>query len=317
MSNFNVDAHTILLVRGGSHAYGTSVPSSDLDLRGVCIEPIDHMIGFLHNFEKQERSANNDSHDEVIYSLRKFAKLAADCNPNVIEILFIENEDVLVCTPFGRELIDVRDAFLSKKARFTFSGYAFSQLKRIKTHRAWTQDPPKGPPTRGEFELSGTSKISKSELATLEALLGRGMEVELSQDAQILLAREKRYQAAKAKWEGYRKWVEERNPARAELERKCGYDSKHGMHLIRLMRMCREILNGDGVLVRRPDAQELLEIRNGGWPYEKLIEEADRLEGECEALYLTSVLPKAPDRVVINDMVVDLTKRFSRDFLLS
>ena len=205
MSNFNVDAHTILLVQGGSHAYGTNISTSDLDIRGICIEPIDHMIGFLHNFEQQERLvARGEPRDEVIYSLRKFAKLAADCNPNVIEVLFVEKEDILVPTPLGQELIEARNVFLSKKARFTFSGYAFSQLKRIKAHRAWMQDPPNAPPSRSKFGLSEASKISKSELATLEALLGRGMEVELSQDAQILLAREKRYQAVKAQWEGAR-----------------------------------------------------------------------------------------------------------------
>ena len=311
MSNFNVDASTILLVRGGSRAYGTSTPTSDLDIKGICIEPIDHMIGFLHNFEQRERSvAKGDPHDEVIYSLRKFAKLAADCNPNIIEVLFVEEEDILASTALGRELIEARDVFLSKKARFTFSGYAFSQLKRIKSHRAWTEDPPKGPPSRSEFGLSETSKISKGELATLEALLSGGIEAELSQDVQLLFAQEKRYQAAKARWEGYKKWIEERNPIRAELERRCGYDSKHGMHLIRLMRMCKEILNGDGVLVRRPDAQELLEVRNGGWSYERLIEEAERLESECEHLYLVSSLPKAPDRVRINEIVIYLTKRF-------
>ena len=69
---------------------------------------------------------------------------------------------------------------------------------------------------------------------------------------------------------------------------------KPGFPTIRLMRMCREILEGKGVLVKRPDAEELLAIRNGLWTYDQLLEWADRQETELEALYKTSKLPNSP-----------------------
>ncbi len=113
-------------------------------------------------------------------------------------------------------------------------------------------------------------------------------------------------------WEKYHIWKRTRNAARAELEAKYGYDTKHGGHLIRLMRMCKEILEGNGVLVKRPDAQEILEIRNGAWSYERLIEEANRLERECDELYKTSSLPHKPDIHKLNDLCVEIVHEYHR-----
>lgn len=86
MSGFDINEHTILLVLHGSHAYGTSIATSDKDYRGVAVPPRDRFFGFAHVFEQFERK----DPDTVIYDIRKFCRLAADCNPNVIEILFAD-----------------------------------------------------------------------------------------------------------------------------------------------------------------------------------------------------------------------------------
>src|SRR5690606_2889873 len=144
--NFDVESRTILKVKHGSHCYGLNTPTSDLDIKGICIEPLPYHLGFAKNFEQfiQEASKGHE-HDLVIYSFKKFAKLAADANPTVIEVLFTENEDILFCDSFGLEIREFRQNFLSSKAKHTFMGFAHSQLKRIKTHRAWLRNPPAAP----------------------------------------------------------------------------------------------------------------------------------------------------------------------------
>ena len=310
--NFDVLSRTILRVRHGSHAYGTNIATSDLDVKGVCIEPMTHQLGFLHTFEQYERAASKGHEtDEVIYSLKKFAKLAADCNPNIIEVLHVDDSDILQIDDFGAELREHRNEFLSKKAKFTFSGYAHAQLKRIKTHRAWLLNPPQALPTRKSFGLSETSKISSSELGAFEASVQQGMDIEMPKDVLTLFVLEKRYQAAKTQFEQYENWKKTRNAARSDLEAKYGYDTKHGMHLLRLMRMCVEILETGKVNVRRPDAAELLQVRAGEWSYDRLIEEAESLERKCDDLYLTTdVLPKEPDRKFLDELVVDMSLRY-------
>ncbi len=306
MSNFDVDLATILKVKHGSHAYGTNIATSDLDIKGVCIQPISHQLGFLHNFEQREQLVSKGHpHDETIFSLKKFASLAANCNPNVLEILFVDESDILECGIPGWELLQNRDLFVTKRARHTFSGYAHAQLKRIKTHRAWLLNPPKAPPDRNDFGLQGERVVGKDEMGAFNAMEKEGLEVPAS--VLTLLLRERQYQAAKTHWDQYQNWVKTRNPDRAALEAKYGYDTKHGMHLIRLMMMCLEILMGDGVIVKRPDAKFLLGIRDGGISYDTLIQMAKNLDNRCEAMYATSTLPNEPDRVAINDLVVRLT----------
>ena len=309
--NFDVDSRTILLVTHGSHAYGLNTPTSDIDIKGVCIEPTALHYGFLHRFEQQEQMvAKGHPHDRVVYSLKKFAHLAADCNPNIIEVLWVDDCDVRKSDAFGDELRSMRGDFLSKKARWTFAGYAHAQLKRIKTHRSWLLNPPSAPPTRGGFGLSETSKVSQSELGAFDAALQQGIGIELSKELFTVFTREKQYQSAKNHWEQYQTWKKQRNPARAELEARYGYDCKHGAHLVRLMRMCREIMTTGEVRVRRPDREELLAIRNGAWDYDRIVEFAERAEDECAELYETSTLRKEPDRVRLDAAIVSITERY-------
>ncbi len=313
--HFNLDARTILLVKHGSHAYGLNTPTSDLDVKGVCIKPADCYFGFLKRFEQAELMVSKGhEQDRVVYSLEKFASLAADCNPNIIEVLHVADEDVLKVDAFGERLRGMRDAFLSKKAKFAFSGYAHAQLKRIKTHRAWLLDPPKAPPSRKDSGLPEGTKVSASELGSFESLMSKGVEMEMPKDVMTLFVRERAYQSALAHWKQFESWKATRNPARAALEAAHGYDTKHGMHLIRLMRMCRELLTTGKVIVKRPDREELLAVRNGERSYDALLEEAERIEAECDVLYQTSTaLPREPDRTAIDAEIVEMT----REYLLS
>lgn len=119
--------NVIYLVRSGSHAYGTNTPESDLDTRGVCIPPAPYLVG-LSTFEQRVEESGNDS---TIFTLHKFFNLALDCNPNIIELLFVRDIDVLWTTSEGQALRANRDLFLSKHAFNTFGGYAYAQLRKI------------------------------------------------------------------------------------------------------------------------------------------------------------------------------------------
>jgi predicted nucleotidyltransferase len=310
--NFDLKSRTILYVRHGSHAYGLNIESSDEDFKGVCVKPKSCYFGIASNFEQHEHmGSKNDGVDSVTFALDKFVRLAADCNPNIIEILFVDDSDVLDINSWGEELREFKDNFISRKAKHTFSGYAHAQLHRIKNHRAWLLNPPAGAPARSDFGLSDVSRVSKSELGAYDSAIESGIALDVPKSVLTLFTREKQYAAAKTHYDQYVHWKKSRNPARAELEAKVGYDSKHGAHLIRLMRMCKEILETGKVNVkRRFDREELLEIRNGHRPYDSLIEEAEKLESDCEELYKTSTVRKEPDREKIDAWLVDFTERY-------
>ena len=124
--------------------------------------------------------------------------------------------------------------------------------------------------------------------------------------------RERRYRSAQRHWSQYRTWQNQRNPARAALEAAHGYDTKHGAHLIRLLRMGLEILETGEVHVWRGgrDAEELRAIRAGAWSYEALCEQATARAARLRILQKQQLgpLPAKPDEEAINALVVDLTR---------
>lgn len=345
--------NTLFLTKHGSHAYGTSLPTSDLDLRGICIPPRQYYFGF-GSFEQTCQTEP----DLTVFELRKFMRLAADCNPNAIEILFTDPSDHLVVSPQLEILLEHRDDFLSTKALHTFSGYAASQLHRINLHYKWLKDPPKAPPTRSEFGLTDPPEIPKNQMEAAMAQIKKKLshwnwhELDNLDDAQRICVQdeftrilaeitqwgwqekedqlwrsaanslgfetnflqvldcERRYNAKLNNWKNYQTWLKSRNPARAELEAKHKFDTKHASHLVRLMRMCREILTTGQVLVRRPDAEELLSIRNGAWTYEQLIAWSEKQDEELKEVAKTSKLPWSANRVKLEKIMVEMIWEF-------
>jgi hypothetical protein len=117
---------------------------------------------------------------------------------------------------------------------------------------------------------------------------------------------ERRYRAAMKHWESYQTWKSERNPARAELERRHGYDTKHAMHLIRLMRMGLEVLRTGDLVVRRPDADELNAIRDGALSFEDLLASAAALKEQMVHAAEESNLPDDVDHDRVDDLAFEL-----------
>jgi predicted nucleotidyltransferase len=342
---------TVLLVRHGSHAYGTNTIGSDEDFKGIIIPPKQYYFGTLHRLEQIELKAPDP--DVVIYEIRKFFNLAADCNPAIIEVLHTDPSDHFIVDPIGEIILEHKDAFLSKKIKHTFLGYSVSQLKRIKTHKKWIMNPPKTPPTRASLGLPEQTLIPQDQLmaasaeiqkeldrfqfdfiegleesakieirSMMEEMLGElkitseqhwmsaARKIGLSDNFIDIMQRERQYTGAKREWDQYQNWKKTRNPTRAALEEKYGYDTKHAYHLVRLIRMCREVLTTGKVIVKRPDREELLSIRNGAWSYEKLIEFADSEEKSLNELYMTcNVLPKTPDRELLDKLCIKLVEK--------
>jgi hypothetical protein len=351
---FDLEKRTILLVRAGSRAYGTSRPDSDVDVRGVAVSPQSYRDGFVRHFEQADKKSEVavfqkylspeeqeitavDGLDGVIFDIRKYMPLASECNPNVLESLFVDKADVLLVTPGGELLREHREAFLSQRALHRFRGYAFAQLKRIKLHRNWLLNPPTHQPTRAEYDLPERTVIPADQLAAAQAEVKKkvdsweidfsglgeaevlyiqeqmhnhlteihvGKEEKFDIAARLLgystnfiklLDQERRYQAAQTAWKQYQEWKENRNEKRSELEKKHGYDTKHASHLVRLLHMCREILTEGKFLVRRPNAKDLLAIRDGAWTYDQLLEWAEREDADLIDLARSTNLPRSPD----------------------
>jgi predicted nucleotidyltransferase len=116
---------------------------------------------------------------------------------------------------------------------------------------------------------------------------------------------EKRYRAALKHWDSYQTWKSQRNPARAELERMHGYDTKHAMHLIRLMRMGLEVLEAGELRVRRDDADHLSAIRDGALSFDDLLSTASALQQSMQQEANVSRLPADVDHDWMDTLLAD------------
>jgi hypothetical protein len=127
-----------------------------------------------------------------------------------------------------------------------------------------------------------------------------------------LYRQERAYRNALREWQQYEYWKRHRNPKRAELEAKAGYDAKHAMHLVRLMKSCYEILTTGQVIVKRPDREELLAIRAGAWSYEQLMEWSAHEEQALDAVAARSPLPAAPDLAKLDALCIAMVEEAMR-----
>lgn len=165
-------------------------------------------------------------------------------------------------------------------------------------------------PTKIDIRATVNSMLAELKITTEDHWLAAARKIGLSDNFIQIMQRERQYTGAKREWDQYQNWKKTRNPARAALEEKFGLDTKHAYHLVRLIRMCREVLTTGKVIVKRPDREELLEIRNGSWTYDQLIEFAEREELEIGELYkTTNILPKMPNRDKLDKLCISLVEK--------
>ncbi len=269
----------ILRVLAGSRAQGLDTPESDTDTRGICIPPRRFLLG-LSTFEQHVSSDG----DHVTWALAKFVRLALKGNPNIIEVLYTDVRHQLFVNDLGQALLDHRQLFLTRRVGASFVHYAEQQLGRMERHYRWLASPPPGKPHPEEF--GGRERQGGYRFPDTTA--------------------EKAYRAAMKHWTSYRKWRRDRNPARAALEERHGYDTKHAMHLCRLLRMGREILEEGEVRVLRPDAAWLRGVREGKLTYQELLDMARSQVRELPGLAAGSALPEQPDRDAAEALVIRL-----------
>lgn len=117
---------TIFKAIVGSQAYGTATPQSDVDYKGVYMQPVDDLITF--NYKPQIEKGK----DECYYEVQRFLQLLQSANPTVIELLFMPDECIIEKSPIFDLIIAHRQKFLTKRCLNSFGGYAVAQIKKAR-----------------------------------------------------------------------------------------------------------------------------------------------------------------------------------------
>lgn len=117
--------HTVYSCVMGSRAFGLATDGSDTDRRGVFLAP----TALFWRFEKPPTHVEGPAEEQFSWELERFCTLALRANPNILECLhspLVEHVD-----DTGRELLSLRQAFLSRQAHETFARYALGQHKKL------------------------------------------------------------------------------------------------------------------------------------------------------------------------------------------
>jgi len=132
----------ILSMYRGSIAHGMYLPNSDpnsiddKDIMAICVPPLEYYFGLKEFGSRSTKEIFQDEWDIVVYEVRKFISLLAKGNPNVLSMLWLDEEHYLHQDPPGQMIICNRELFVGKHVFYPFIGYAKDQLKRM-THQSY------------------------------------------------------------------------------------------------------------------------------------------------------------------------------------
>ena len=287
----------------GSVAHGMYVPKSDpdsiddKDVMGIYIAPLEHYFGFGREDVYEQWEGEWDC---VFYELKKFVGLLLNCNPNVLSLLWLKPNGIIYENAWGARLREQRDLFVTRKAYHSFSGYAHAQFKKMISFNQEAQELMQ----QLEEQLIGLGIDPEScdagdSLRNLEGGSFVGATPAMMEVVKRYRGERRRYYSG-----GYM------GKKRRELVRRVGYDAKNAAHLIRLLRMGIEFLTEGTIYVERADAPELLDIKRGAWPLDKVKSEAERLFQLSQEAYVRSTLPAEPDRARAERLCVELISEY-------
>jgi len=292
----------IYLVLSGSRAYGTATPDSDIDLRGVLVEPKPYLLGHK-SFEQFEDLPS----DTVIYGLKKFASLLSKANPNTIELLGVDDDCIVIMTEQGERLRNNAELFLSTRVVSSFGNYALAQLRRLQN--ALYRDSYTESEQRDHLKTTLNAQMEHFQRTYTNFAEG---SITLSVDENNLLfdIDLKKYPVVDfvgiyselaSIVKSYNK-LNHRNNKKSDKQL-----YKHAMHLIRLLMTGTDILLGKGISTRRKEEQALLmDIRNGKLPFDEIFELTKVFQDKFHDAAKTTKLRYEPDMDAIDKLMIEI-----------
>lgn len=294
----------IFRARVGSQLYGLSTPESDEDFMSVFIPSGKDILG-LHPVKEinsstksstEDRRNTKDDTDDIAKALPEFLKLLLANNPNIVELLFVPQEHVITSTIEYGVLIANFTEIISTRVLHTFTGYAFSQKKKLMVKKERYGSLSSGVDfmeTSFKSEiLDPKSKLSEAKAEYLNEKLkyykgSKGNCEPFHKGMPIKVI----YEQVKAEHDNYGWRV------KTESFAKLGYDVKFAYHLIRILSEGTQLLS-KGFLEFPIDGDaksDIMAIRNQEVSYEELLDMFDRYNEECIRAAETTKLRSKPN----------------------
>ncbi|MDB6080237.1 MAG: nucleotidyltransferase [Akkermansiaceae bacterium] len=329
----------------GSHAYGTAIEGSDEDRRGIFIAPASFLLGL-----ETIQMVSDERSDEVYYEVGRLLELLLKNNPNALDLLAMPEDCLryrhpvmdllkpeiflskLCAKTFGEySMGQIRKARgLNKKIVNPQPEQRLAMLDFCHVPEGQGSVPvldwltargidPKDCGLTAVQHASGMYGIYRGSSEYRGLVSPRDPDTlifsSVPKEAAPLAWMHYNQDAFRAHCKAHREyweWVANRNEERYSnnVSHGRGYDSKNLMHTHRLLDMAAEIAAGNGLLVRRPNREELLRIRAGDFTYEDLVSRAEEKLAAVEEAFLHGDLPDAPDPDQVNELLLRIRASF-------
>ncbi|MCL2045570.1 MAG: nucleotidyltransferase domain-containing protein [Oscillospiraceae bacterium] len=321
-TNEHLKGRLIFLTYGGSHAYGTNTPKSDIDIRGVAFNRKSDLVG-LSSFEQVVDEAT----DTTVYSFNKLISLLCSMNPNTIEMVACKEEHYAIYSPVAQQLIDNRRMFLSKRVVNSFGGYAQQQLRRLQNALARDSYP------QSEKEKHILESIKSAMMSfedRYETIPEGSISIYIDDSEQEDLDSEIFVDVNLSHYplRDYKNiWSDMNNIVKTygsltQRNKKKELESldKHAMHLVRLYLMCLDILEKEEIITyRENDIELLMSIRSGkyrkpdGTYMPEFFEMVDEYGKRMKYAADNTSLPSQPDYKRIEEFVISVNEKVVTD----
>ena len=317
-TNKHLKNKLMFLAFGGSYAYGTPTPESDIDLRGCALNSRSDLLG-MSNFEQ----VIDDPTDNVIYSFNKLIKLICECNPNTIEMLGCRPDHCLIFNPIAQELFDNKKMFLSKRVVNSFGGYANQQLRRLQNALARDSYPQweKEKHILGSVEsamMSFGDRYSKLPEGAITLAIGESnkddYDSEIFVNVNLACYPLRDFKAILSDMGNIVKDYDKLS--RRNKKKDDAHLNKHAMHLVRLYLMCLDILEKEEInTYRENDLDLLMSIRSGRYQKEdgtfrmEFFDMVDGYEARMDYASKNTGLPEKPNYERIEEFVMSVNER--------
>lgn len=308
----------MFLTLGGSHAYGTNVETSDVDIRGCTMNNASEIVG-LSNFEQFVETTT----DTTVYAFNKLITLLLNCNPNTIEMLGCKPEHYIYMTDAGREMLDNRKLFLSKRALYSFGGYANQQLNRLENalardHLSQAKKEEHILRSMENSVKSFESRYTNFEAGSIKLFTDvsprEDLDREIFADIHLEHFPARQFNSMMNDIHNVLGTYEKLNHRNHKKDD--AHLNKHAMHLVRLYLMCIDILEKEEIITyREADHDLLMSIRNGAYQNEdhtyrpEFFETIDGLKKRLDYAKENTSLPAHPNMKQVEEFVMEVNRK--------
>lgn len=319
----------------GSHVYGTNVPTSDLDYKGIFVPSKDDILLQRAGRTSIDRNTNPDPHaknssediDVELFTVQGFLRLCKEGQTAAVDMLFAPKKFWVKTSPEWEFIHKNRDKLIHKGVS-AFVGYCQKQAakygikgSRIASVRAAVEFL-KTLPSHDKLivhwesilkfvedhQNDNYSSINKSGIRDpfIKITACRAPQGRLEDHLEVNGRKIPRHAIVKYATEILQKILDNYGERAKKAEKNDGIDWKALMHAVRVCNEAKELLSTGFVTFPRPEKDLLLKIRKGELPYKEVAQVIEEGVQEIDTYQEQSKLPEAIDEQFWESWLTDV-----------